>query len=219
MVTRMENNVNSSTAPIETTPEDLYTVNQMRPIILASKSPRRKDLLEQIGLEFSVEPSNDGEEIDFALSPHELARSLSQTKVQKVAQNHRDALIIGADTFILANSEIMGKARSDAQAREMLSKLSGSVHSVITGYTVLDVKSKKQLSESVETKVRFREIFPEELEAYIMSKEPLGKAGAYAIQGLGAIFVERIDGDFSNVVGLPLCALAITLREFDIQLP
>jgi len=190
----------------------------MRPIILASKSPRRKDLLEQIGLQFAVEPSNDGEEINPNLSPHELAESLSQAKAQKVGRNHQNALIIAADTFILAGGEIMGKAHGESQAREMLSKLSGTTHSVITGYTVLDVKTQKQVSESVETKVRFREIDRDEIESYVKSKEPLEKAGAYAIQGLGAVFVERIEGDYFNVVGLPLCALAQTLSEFGIRL-
>jgi len=203
--------------PIERSSAPLYN-NRMGPIILASKSPRRKDLLQQIGLKFSVEPSNDSEEIDSTLSPQELAKSLSQAKAKEVAQNHQNALIIAADTFILANGEIMGKARSEAQAREMLSKLSGTSHLVITGYTVLDVKTQKQISESVETRVRFREISRDEIESYCMSGEPLGKAGAYAIQGLGAVFIEEIEGDYSNVVGLPLCALAATLKKFGIRL-
>ena len=174
--------------------------------------------MEQIGLRFSVEPSNDGEEIDAALSPHDLAKSLSLSKAERVARNHQDALIIAADTFILANGEMMGKAGSDAQAREMLSKLSGRSHVVITGYTVLDVKSQKRVSRSEETTVHFREMTPELIESYVRSKEPLAKAGAYAIQGLGAIFVERIEGDYSNVVGLPLSSLAQTLTEFGVHL-
>ncbi len=189
----------------------------MKKIILASASPRRKELLEQIGLQFEVDPSDCAEEMQPSLQPHEQAIQLSVQKASEVAVRHSDAIIIAADTFIVFGDEIMGKAHTDKQAKEMLTALNGNSHSVITGFTVLDTEHKKQVSNSIETKVHFKKLTSKELDSYVTSKEPLGKAGAYAIQGLGAVMVKGIEGDFSNVVGLPLTAVAETLKEFGIH--
>ncbi|MFO8100889.1 MAG: Maf family protein [Dehalococcoidia bacterium] len=188
----------------------------MRKIVLASASPRRQELLKQIGLKFEVDPGNCEEVLRGDIEPAELAKSLSHQKAQAVAQKHPDAIVIAADTFIVAGKSLMGKARSEAEAREMLTELSGKSHSVITGFTIIDTLKGKVVSQSVETKVWFRRLSEEEIDAYVKCGEPIGKAGAYAIQGLGSVIVERIEGDYSNVVGLPLTALAEALKGLGI---
>jgi septum formation protein len=189
----------------------------MKRIVLASASPRRKELLEQLGLQFEVAPSNYDEEITSASEPHETARKLSLGKARSAARKHRNAIIIAADTFVVFGDRILGKPRTDSEAREMLRALNGQAHSVITGFTVIDTETGKVLSRSVETRVHMRRMTLKEIDSYIRTKEPLDKAGGYAIQGLGAVLVERIEGDYSNVVGLPLSALAESLREFGVR--
>ena len=189
----------------------------MKRIILASASPRRKELLEIIGLKFEVEPSDSAEEMRSGLSPDKLARAISLQKARAVASRHKNAVVIAADTFIVFRGKIMGKPGTEAEARKMLMKLRGKPHSVITGFTVLDVDSGKVLTKSVETVVHIKNLTSEEIYAYVKSGEPLDKAGAYAIQGLGSVIVERIEGDYFNVIGLPLCALAEGLKEFGIH--
>ncbi len=189
----------------------------MKTIILASASPRRKELLEQIGLKFEIEPSNYDEDLNPALDPHELAKSLSLKKAELVARNHRDALIIAADTFVVLEGKILGKPKTETGAGKMLAALSGKQHSVITGFTIIDTGSHKALSRSVATEVYIKKLTSNEIDAYVKSKEPLDKAGAYAIQGLGSVIVEKIEGDYSNVVGLPLSALAESLKEFGVH--
>jgi len=189
----------------------------MKRIILASASPRRKELLEQIGLQFEVEPSNFDEEITPGSEPHETARKLSLGKARAAARKHRNALIIAADTFVVFGDRILGKPHTNAEAREMLRALNGQAHSVITGFTILDTETGKVLSRSMETTVHMRKLTLKEIDSYVRTKEPLDKAGGYAIQGLGTVLVERIEGDYSNVVGLPLSALAESLREFGVN--
>jgi len=184
---------------------------------LASASPRRKELLEQIGLRFEVEPSDYEEDIVPGSEPHEMARKLSLGKARAAARKHRNALIIAADTFVVFGDRVLGKPHSNAEAREMLRALNGQAHSVITGFTILDTETGKVLSRSVETRVHMRKLTLREIEDYVRTKEPLDKAGGYAIQGLGAVLVDRIEGDYFNVVGLPLSALAESLREFDVN--
>jgi septum formation protein len=190
----------------------------MRKIILASASPRRKELLEKIGLKFQVEPSNHGEAMPSGLKPHELARKMSLEKAQIVASRHKNAVVIAADTFGVFDGRILGKPHTEIEARKMLSTISGQPHSVITGFSIIDTGKNKTLSSSVETIVHIRKLTPAEIDAYVKSKEPLDKAGAYAIQGLGAVIVERIEGDYSNVIGLPLSALTEALKEFGINI-
>jgi len=189
----------------------------MKKIILASASPRRRELLEQIGLQFRVEPSNFEERGGPTSEPHELARALSLQKARAVAGKHRDAIIIAADTFVVFQGRILGKPHTEAEARRMLRTLSGCGHSVITAFTVMDAESGKTVTRSVGTKVQMKKLTDIEIDSYVRSGEPLGKAGGYAIQGMGAVIVERIEGDYFNVVGLPLSALAQALREFGIR--
>ena len=189
----------------------------MKKIILASASPRRKELLEAIGLKFEVEPSNYEEDIRSTADPHELVKSLSLAKARAVAGNHRSALIIAADTLVVCEGRLLGKPHTETEAREMLEAINGKQHSVITGFTIMDAGDNRAVSGSVETRVYVKRLTSEEIVAYVKSGEPLGKAGGYAIQGLGSVIVERIEGDYCNVVGLPLGALAESLQEFGVR--
>jgi septum formation protein len=188
-----------------------------RKIILASASPRRKEILKKTGLKFKVDESSCEEKTDPGLEPHELAKFLSRAKAKDVARRHRNALVIAADTIVIAGRKIFGKPGGEKQAREMLRTLSGKPHSVITGFTIIDTAGKKELSRSVETKVYVKRLGADEINAYIRSGEPFGKAGAYGIQGLGAVIVKKIEGDFFNVMGLPLNALADSLKKFGVH--
>jgi septum formation protein len=192
--------------------------NNMKTIILASASPRRQELLKRVGLKFEVEPSNYEENISCELEPHQLAKSLSLEKAKLVAKNHKNTLVIAADTFIVFESRILGKPRTETEAKQMLETMNGKPHSVITGFTIIDTETNKALSRSVETKVHLRKLSSNEIDAYVESKEPLVKAGAYAIQGLGSVIVEKIEGDYFNVIGLPLSALTESLKEFGVHI-
>ena len=189
----------------------------MKTIILASTSPRRKALLEQIGLKFTVDARVKEDTGLVGLEPKELVKQVSLKKAQSVASHHPDAVIIAADTIGLIEGRIIGKPHSKNDARTMLGLLSGKAHTVITGFTVLDILSHKSISRSVETTVYMKRMTALEIEAYVNTGEPLDKAGGYAIQGLGAVLVEKIEGDYFNVMGLPLCALSETLKEFGVN--
>jgi septum formation protein len=192
-------------------------MRNIKTIILASASPRKKEILKKTGLKFKVYESDYEEKMDLGLKPHELARFLSREKARDVARRHRDALVIAADTIVVLRGRLFGKPRNEEQAKEMLRALSGKAHSVITGFTIIDTAGKKEISRSVESKVFFKRLSADEIETYIRSGEPLDKAGAYGVQGLGAVLVKRIEGDFFNVVGLPLNALAESLKEFGVN--
>jgi len=146
-----------------------------------------------------------------------LVKSLSAAKAITVARKHKDALVIAADTVIEIEGGILGKPQTDAEATEMLSLLQGRTHKVITGFTVIDSEAQTTISHSIETTVHLRRLTSDEIEAYVRSGEPLGKAGGYAIQGLGAVIVEGIEGDFYNVVGLPVTALTEVLKDFGVS--
>jgi septum formation protein len=192
-------------------------MSKSRLIILASASPRRKDLLALAGLNFRTDASDYEEDLGLRLPPRDLARHLSREKARAVSKKYHDALVIAADTFIVFGNRLLGKPRTDKEAARMLAMLSGKPHAVITGYTVLDTKTEKSISRSVETKVWFRKLSPAGIRAYVKTKEPLDKAGAYAIQGLGSLMVKKIEGDYFNVIGLPLASLADTLKKFGIS--
>lgn len=193
-----------------------YFCEFMKQIILASASPRRKEILERVGLIFKVDPSNIKEDLNLDLEPLELAKYLSLQKAQDVAKRYKDAVIIGADTFVLLNGEILGKPKTKENAKKMLTELSGKCHLVITGFTIIDTKLNKVVTKSAETKVYFKKMSDKEIEDYVETNEPLDKAGAYAIQEKGGIFVEKIEGDFFNIVGLPLFSLIEELKEFGV---
>ncbi|MDB5259744.1 MAG: maf [Candidatus Taylorbacteria bacterium] len=184
-----------------------------RKIILASASPRRKELLAKTGLQFEVIPGAYEEDMTLAMRPHELAEYLSHGKALSVAALHADAIVIGADTFIVLDDELLGKPKTADEAKATLRKLSGRSHSVLTGVSIIDSKSKKKMSWVSETKVHFRDLADDEIEKYVATGEPMDKAGAYAIQGGAAAFVEKIEGDYYCVMGLPLDELCKALTE------
>ena len=189
----------------------------MKKIILASSSPQRQSLMQKLGVDFIVEPA-DFDEASVAIgNPRKLAQALALAKAQKVARRHSGALVIGADTIVNLGHEIFGKPRDAKHAREMLKKLNGRGHTVITGVAIYDADTHKFLTDAVETKVHFRPLSDLEIGAYVKSGEPFGKAGGYAIQGLAAFFVEKVEGDYFNVVGLPLERLAERLKEFGVS--
>ena len=196
----------------------MTAMSNKRLIILASASPRRKELLEKIGLKFKVDPSDFPEELRSGSRPAELAVKLSQGKARAAALKNPDALIIAADTIGVIGRRIIGKPHTAPEAVKMLELLSGRAHRVITGLTVLDSNSGDLISRAVETRVYFKKLSETEIRRYVASGEPLDKAGAYAIQGLGSLLVEKIQGDYYNVMGLPLQALSEVLREFGVNL-
>lgn len=189
----------------------------MKQIVLASASPRRKELLSLTGLSFTVDASDIDEQIDNTIGPHNLARQLSLKKARAKAHNYKNSIIIAADTFIVYKGHIIGKPRNAQDAVRMLTMLNGKVHSVITGFTLLDTDTEKTVSRAVETRVWFRRLTRSEITAYVKTGEPMDKAGAYAIQGTGAVLVKRIEGDYANVVGLPVSEVIACLKRFGVR--
>jgi septum formation protein len=189
----------------------------MKKIILASASPRRKEILRITGLKFAVCKSDYEENLNLSLRPRELARFLSRKKAESVSHKYKNAIIIAADTFIVLKNRLLGKPHREKEAAKMLRMLNGKSHSVITGFTIMDTGCNKIVSRSVETKVYFKKLSGEDINEYVRSKEPLDKAGAYAVQGLGAVFIDKIDGDFFNIMGLPLSALTDNLKKFGVN--
>ncbi len=189
-------------------------------IVLASASPRRRELLQQIGLEFEVVPSTAPEEVRPEETPEQLVTRLSRDKAAEVAGRPEVAgrWFIGSDTIVLCDGLILGKPRDEEHARQMLRKLSGAEHQVLSGIAIIDRETGRQHVEAVATRVRFRELTEDEIARYIASGEPSDKAGAYAIQGLGVCFVAGIEGSYTNVVGLPLCRLTLALKDFGVPL-
>jgi len=184
-------------------------------IVLASTSPRRQNLLKQLGLNFMVHPSGIEENLSQASSPEEYVLTLSRKKAIEVAKNYNDALIISADTIVVLDGEIINKPKDPDEARQMLKKLSGKTHKVYTGFTILDTKTSKIYSDFEVTDVKFRELEDDEIEQYIATGSPFDKAGAYGIQDdYGAVFVERINGCFYNVVGFPLTKFYLAMKKF-----
>lgn len=194
----------------------------MTEFVLASASPRRKELLEKMGLQFSIVVSDADEssvtrDIPVGLYVQELAL-LKASATAKMLLKNKNALIIAADTIVTLDGEILGKPNGEDGAEKMLSALSGRAHEVYTGYCVMRISDGKTVCNSVRTEVNFKTLTEQKIRAYIKSGEPMDKAGAYGIQGLGSMLIEKINGDYFNVVGLPVSALADTLEEFDIEI-
>lgn len=187
-------------------------------IVLASGSPRRQELLRRIGItDFDVVIPHADEACPAGLSAQETVEFIAERKAEAAkALTAPDDVVITADTLVFLGDERLGKPRDEADALRMLTRLSGVRHTVCTGVTVRMGDRSKHFT--VSTEVYFRRADEEELRAYIATGEPMDKAGAYGIQGRGALLVERIEGDFYNVMGLPLLPLALTLREFGVTL-
>ena len=176
-------------------------------LILASKSPRRSELLRQVGLEFQVVPSRVEEDLVQGESPQEHVIRLSQVKARNVAGKYPDCWVIAADTIVCINGSILGKPSNRQEALQMLRCLSGQEHWVLTGFAVCHLAKGKADKETVQTAVKMKNLTPEEMEWYVQTEEPFDKAGGYAIQGIGSFMIESIQGSYTNVVGLPLCEL------------
>ena len=186
-------------------------------IILASQSPRRRELLGQMGFsDFIIRPAVGEEKADLSLSPARLVEDLSLQKGLEVAASAAPGdLVIAADTVVAVDGQILGKPHSPQEAAEMLCALSGRTHTVYTGVTLC--RDSEVLTEHEATSVRFRPLTREEIEAYVATGEPMDKAGAYGIQGIGSLLVEGIEGDYFNVVGLPVCRLGRMLARFGVD--
>lgn len=186
----------------------------MARLILASQSPRREALLRQVGLAFEVVPSDVEERLLEGTPPAAGAEALALEKAQWVASQREDGLVIGADTVVVVDNQILGKPAGVEEAKGMLRLLSGREHQVVTGIAVVDAATGRARSDAVATSVRFAPLSEEAIARYVATDEPLDKAGAYAIQGYGALLIEGICGCYYNVVGLPLRRLAELLGEF-----
>jgi septum formation protein len=183
-------------------------------IVLASKSPRRIELLKMIGMKFKVHPSNVEEIYRDNLKPVEYVIKNAQEKNKSIAGRYTSSLIISADTIVVLNNEVLEKPHDKDQAFKILKKLSGRTHEVITGFGISLNSFTKSVFDYEITKVIFRDVSDEEIESYCSSGEPFDKAGGYGAQGIGSMIIEKVDGCFFNVVGLPLTKFYITLRQF-----
>jgi len=186
-------------------------------IVLASASPRRSELLESAGIDFSVVPADISEEPLPAESPTSHVLRLAKEKALAVSGTAEGDIFIGADTVVVCDDEIMGKPADADDAQRMLTALSGRGHEVITGYAVYDRTVNETHADVVSTRVIFKPLSPEEIDAYIATGCPFDKAGAYAIQGGAAYMVRGIEGSYTNVVGLPLCEVVEVLRSFGVS--
>jgi len=183
-------------------------------LILASGSPRRSKLLTQIGLTFTVDTSSVEETFDQRAEPAKIVEQLSRLKVEDVAKRHPDGIIIGADTIVVLDGMILGKPVDAIDATRMLGLLSGRTHEVYTGFCIVENPGHRSIADHEVTRVTFRELSRGEIEAYVKTGSPMDKAGAYGIQDdFGAIFVEKINGCFYNVVGFPLTRFYLRYRE------
>ena len=189
----------------------MYRVCEGMRLVLASASPRRREMLARIGLEFTLAPAVINEDILPDESAEQAARRLACAKAQAAAKDHPQAAVLAADTLVVLEGAILGKPQDDEEARAMLTSLSGKWHEVVTGYClILNGRAHEGLAAS---RVRFRRISPAEIAAYVRTGEPRDKAGAYGVQGRGAALVEAVEGSYTNVVGLPLAACVKLLSE------
>lgn len=184
-------------------------------IILASGSPRRKEILEKIGLNFVVEETGFEEKTTLT-KPEQIVKFFASEKAKSLISKYPLDLIIAADTIVVLGKKIMGKPRNNLEAKEMLNKLSGKTHTVMTGVSV--IRNKKIITKLAKTKVKFKKLNESEINAYIKTKEPLDKAGGYGIQGRAGVFVKEINGEYFNIMGMPVDLLSEILNKFNISI-
>lgn len=183
-------------------------------IILASSSPRRREILEKYRLDLEVAKSHTEETIRTNEVPEQTAMTLAFHKALDVSKRYPSDIVIGADTIVVFNKEIIGKPKDKIDAFRILNILSGKTHKVITGVAIINIEKNLKVIDYETTKVKFKHLSDDRINKYIATNEPLDKAGAYGIQGLGSILVENIEGCYSNVVGLPLSKLDFLLNKF-----
>jgi septum formation protein len=184
-------------------------------LILASDSPRRREILSRLGLAFEVIPAGleEGTSEEVVEDPGSRAEALALAKARAVAQKHPEDLVLGADTLVCLGTRSFGKPRDEAEARQMLQALSGRSHRVVTGVALVGLSRGLEVAAYDETLVTFRKLSEREIASYASSGEPMDKAGAYAVQGKASLFVERVEGEYDTVVGLPLKVVARLLEE------
>lgn len=187
--------------------------------ILASQSPRRSELLRQIGLSFTIDPADVDETVLSGESPENYAVRVALEKARVASKRAGKGIVIAADTIVVLNGTILGKPADSRDAERMLDMLSGKMHRVITGLVLRDAATEKTVTRTAVTKVWFKGLSREEIRSYAATGEPLDKAGAYAIQEKGALLVEKVEGCYFNVVGLPLSLLGAMLKELGVDLP
>lgn len=212
-----------SPAVVPTEVDSAVAADKYSGLILASSSPRRLDLLRNLGVAFAVLPSNLEEIVDETLSPAELVVDLAVAKAQEVAERIRafvcgDTVVLGADTLVVVDGTVIGKPASREEAVEMLSRLSGRCHEVYTGVALIRLPGGQVSSAYEVSKVFMRKIDEAEIAAYVQSDEPMDKAGSYALQGAASAFVQRIDGCFTNIIGLPIPLVVRLLRDCGIAI-
>lgn len=189
----------------------------MRKIVLASKSPRRKFLLEQIRLEFEIRESEYEEDMEAMDDPHELVKFLALNKAQDVARHYADAIIIGADTFVIFKDKFIGKPKDEVDAKKILQSFSGNEHEVVTGFAIVDTKNNIVINDVGTARVKFRDLSEEEIDNYIATGESMTRAGAYGLMERAAVLIESIEGDFYSVIGLPLNKVYTNLLKLGVD--
>ena len=189
-----------------------------RKIILASTSQRRKEILAKTGLSFSIQTSGYQENMGMRMPPEKLVKYLSREKAEAVAVNNPNAIIIAADTLVVFGNKKLGKPKNKKEAKEMLAMLQGKQNKIISGVTIIDTKNGKIASFHQTTKVFMKKMSDAQIENYVKTGEPMDKAGAYALQDTGAIFIKKIEGDFFNAMGLPLSLLVEKLKIFNVEI-
>jgi len=189
----------------------------MKKLFLASASPRRKELLELIGLDFEVVPSDYEEDLNLKNNPSETVRNLALGKARNVAKKVKEGIVIGSDTVVVLKGKILGKPKSKEEAKEILGNISDRELEVYSGVALVEAEADRFLTDCVVSKVKIKKLSKEEIENYVATGEPLDKAGAFGIQGRGALIVEKIEGDYFNIVGLPLFKLSEMLKTFGIN--
>lgn len=191
-------------------------------IILASTSPRRHGLAQQMGLEFDIVASGFEEDMTQDLGPEELAKTLAYGKAADVAKKYQEGIVLGIDTFVSFTGQKLGKPKTESEARDLLKSFSGKELHVYSGVAMIDCETGTEIKDCEISEVKFRELSDEEIDRYVKTGEPMDKAGAFAVQGLGSIFIEKINGCYANIVGFPisniyknLSKLGVNIFEYD----
>lgn len=184
---------------------------------MASTSPRRQEILKSLGVPFEVVASNYEEDMTLKMSPSDLVIYLACGKAQEVARRIEDSLVIGADTAVVYNENVIGKPKNESEAKKTLQNLSGGTHSVLSGVSIVDSSNGRHTEFFAQTQVTFRTLTEYEIDSYIVREDVLSLAGSFAVQKLGALFIKKIEGDYTNVVGLPVALLYTHMKEFGVD--
>lgn len=191
---------------------------QKKKIILASTSPRRKELMTRLRINFEVMDSGYEEDMTMKMLPVALAKFLSMGKAKAVAAKSKDCIIIAADTFVVHGNKLIGKPHTKEAATKMLNSINNKTIKIITGLAIIDTCSNKTFSEVEIGEVKFRKFSKSEIKNYVASGEPLDRAGAFAVQGLGSVLIEKVSGDFNSIIGLPLFKVAKILTKLGVKI-